>query len=74
MRIFCFATIFSLNAYTYYYSRNAGVINEVEVKQNLIGEAMDRARAELDGRTGETDSETEVNDDGPGSPSQENII
>lgn len=40
-------------------SRNAGVITEVKVKQNLVGEAMDRARAELDGRTGETDSEME---------------
>jgi hypothetical protein len=42
-----------------FYSRNAGVITEVKGKQNLVGEAMDHARAELDGRTGETDSEIE---------------
>lgn len=41
-------------------SRNAGVLTEVEVKQTLIGEAMDLARAELDSRTGETDSEAEA--------------
>lgn len=40
-------------------SRNAGVVTEIKIKQNLVGEAMDRARAELDGRTGETDSEIE---------------
>jgi hypothetical protein len=45
-----------------FYSRNAGVITEVKGKQNLVGEAMDRARAELDGRTGETDSEIEPDD------------
>lgn len=42
-----------------FYSPNAGVITEVKGKQNLVGEAMDHAQAELDGRTGETDSEIE---------------
>lgn len=36
---------------------------EVKVKQNLVGEVMDRARAELDGRTGETDSEIEPDEE-----------
>ena len=42
-----------------FYSRNAGAITDMKDKQNLVGEAMDRARAELEGRTGETDSEIE---------------
>jgi hypothetical protein len=46
-----------------FYSRNAGVVTEVKAKQNLVGEAMDRARAELDGRTGETDSEVEPDEE-----------
>ena len=54
----------------FFFSRNAGVITEARAKQNLVGEAMDRARAELDGRTGETDSELEMEPDeepvGPG--------
>lgn len=41
----------------YYYSRNAGVLETFTVKQTLIGEMKDRARNELEGRTGETDSE-----------------
>jgi hypothetical protein len=46
-----------------FYSRNAGVITEMKGKQNLVGEAMDRARAELEGRTGETDSEIESDEE-----------
>lgn len=42
-----------------YYSRNAGVLEAVAVKQTLMGEMKDRARNELEGRTGETDSEAE---------------
>ena len=40
-------------------SRNAGVVTKIKIKQNLVGEAMDHARAELDGHTGEMDSEIE---------------
>lgn len=37
-------------------------MTEVKIKPNLVGEAMDRACAELDGRTGETDSEMELDE------------
>jgi hypothetical protein len=48
-----------VNCLYYGTSCSAGVQTEVEVKQALVGEAMERARAELEGRTGETDSEME---------------
>lgn len=53
------------NTQAFYTSRNAGVITDAKAKRNLVGEAMDRARAELDGRTGETDSEIEPDEAQP---------
>jgi len=41
------------------YSRNAGVAENIEIKQTLTGDVRDRTRDELEGRTGETDSEME---------------
>ena len=41
------------------YSRNVGVAENIEIKQTLTGDVRDRARDELEGRTGETDSEME---------------
>jgi len=41
------------------FSRCAGVIQGMVIQRNLAGEALDRARDELAGRTGETDSEEE---------------
>ncbi|KAF8197616.1 hypothetical protein BJ912DRAFT_822601, partial [Pholiota molesta] len=40
-------------------SRNAGVVDISTAKQALVGEARERARKDLEGRTGETDSEAE---------------
>lgn len=48
-----------MNCLYYGTSCSAGMQTEVELKQALVGEAMERARAELEGRTGETDSEME---------------
>ena len=39
------------------FSRNAGVIDEAKQVTRLVGGAKDRARDEMAGRTGETDSE-----------------
>jgi len=41
-------------------SRNAGVITEDIAKPTLTAQAKERAREELLGRTGETDSEMEM--------------
>ena len=39
-------------------SRNSGVISkEVAIVSGLVGDAKDRVQTELDGRTGDTDSE-----------------
>jgi hypothetical protein len=38
-------------------SRNAGFLETFTIKQTLIGEIKDRAQNELEGHTGETDSE-----------------
>ncbi|KAF8197078.1 hypothetical protein BJ912DRAFT_831302, partial [Pholiota molesta] len=40
-------------------SRNAGVVDISTARQALVGEARERARRALEGRTGETDSEAE---------------
>ncbi|KAF8953161.1 hypothetical protein BDZ97DRAFT_1873705 [Flammula alnicola] len=42
--------------------RNAGVTENIEMKQTITGAAKDRIRDELEGRTGETDSEMEAED------------
>jgi hypothetical protein len=39
------------------FSRNAGVVDEAKQVTRLVGDAKDRARDEMAGRTGETDSE-----------------
>ena len=39
------------------YSRNAGIAENIEIKQTLTSDVRDRAWDELEGRTGETDSE-----------------
>jgi hypothetical protein len=43
-----------------FHSRNAGVVDISTAKQALVGEARERARRDLEGRTGETDSEAET--------------
>ncbi|KJA28251.1 hypothetical protein HYPSUDRAFT_129889, partial [Hypholoma sublateritium FD-334 SS-4] len=44
-------------------SRNAGVSEHPSAKKTLVGTARERAQGDLDGRTGETDSEVEEVDD-----------
>ena len=41
------------------FRQNAGVSADVVVKQNLVGDALNCTCQELEGRTGETDSEVE---------------
>lgn len=39
-------------------SRNSGVVSkEVAIVSGIVGDAKDRVQTELDGRTGDTDSE-----------------
>ncbi len=45
------------------FSRNAGVSEHPSAKKTLVGTARERAQGDLDGRTGETDSEVEEVDD-----------
>ena len=45
------------------FSRNAGVTEASSAQPTLVGNALERARDELEGRTGETDSEAEEEDD-----------
>jgi hypothetical protein len=45
-----------------FYSRNAGAVT-IEVTSRVTGEAQLRAQRELEGRTGETDSEADDGDD-----------
>ena len=42
-----------------FYSCNAGIAENIEIKQTLTGDVHDRAQDELEGHTGETDSEME---------------
>ena len=41
----------------YVFSHNAGAANSSSAQPTLVGDALERARDEMEGRTGETDSE-----------------
>ena len=44
------------------FRRDAGVAVEVSAKSDVTAEDLERARDELEGRTGETDSEADESD------------
>ena len=41
------------------FSCNAGVVDTTIAKQTLVGNRLERAKQDMEGRTGETDSEAE---------------